>query len=124
VIRRDFLAKALGALTASIVAPLLRAQDMGHMEGMAEMTPSLAAVDALPAGALLHELPRLGNESSTRGVFRAELTARPTQVELIPGIKSTRWLYNGTPIGPLIDVREGDSVEIRFVNHLPRAFQP
>jgi len=44
--------------------------------------------------------------------------------ELIPGIKSTRWLYNGTPIGPLIDVREGDSVEIRFVNHLPRAFQP
>ena len=118
--RRDFVEKALGALTASIVAPLLRAQDMGHMGGMGGMTHSLAAVDALPAGAYLHELPRLGNESSTRGVFRAELTARPTQVELIPGIKSTRWLYNGTPIGPLIDVREGDTVEIRFVNHLPQ----
>jgi len=118
--RRDFVEKALGALAASIVAPLLRAQDMGHMDGMEGMTHSLAAVDALPAGASLHELPRLGNESSTRGVFRAELIARPTQVELIPGIKSTRWLYNGTPIGPLIDVREGDSVEIRFVNHLPQ----
>jgi len=118
--RRDFVEKALGALAASIVAPLLRAQDMGHMDGMEGMTHSLAAVDALPAGASLHELPRLGNESSTRGVFRAELIARPTQVELIPGIKSTRWLYNGTPIGPLIDAREGDSVEIRFVNHLPQ----
>jgi len=118
--RRDFVEKALGALAASIVAPLLRAQDMGHMDGMEGMTHSLAAVDALPAGASLRELPRLGNESSTRGVFRAELIARPTQVELIPGIKSTRWLYNGTPIGPLIDVREGDTVEIRFVNHLPQ----
>jgi len=121
VIRRDFLATALGALTASIAAPLLRAQEMGGMGGMGGMThSSLAAVDTIPAGASLHELPRLANESSARGVVRAELTARPVQVELIPGTKSTRWLYNGTAVGPLIDVREGDTVEIRFVNHLPQ----
>jgi bilirubin oxidase len=94
---------------------------MGHMDGMVGMThSSLAAVDAMPAGASLHELPRLANESSARGLFRAELAALPAQVELIPGTKSTRWLYNGTAVGPLIDVREGDTVEIRFVNHLPQ----
>lgn len=93
----------------------------------------LAAPDALPSGAPLAALRTLVNESREAGVFRATLIARPFEQTLIPGRPTTFWQYDqpgshphfaapqGSIVGPLIDVREGDTVEIRFVNHLPQA---
>jgi len=67
-------------------------------------------------------LRKLPNESSEAGVFRATLVAQPVQRELMPGRHTQFWLYgdaaHGPIVGPLIDVREGDTVEIRFVNRL------
>ena len=116
---------------------------MQGMSGMSDMpavssvaTPTaatLAAPDALPSGAPLAALRTLVNESREAGVFRATLVAQPFEQTLIPGRPTTFWLYDqprshphfvvpqGPVIGPLIDVREGDTVEIRFVNHLPQA---
>ncbi|WP_322049186.1 multicopper oxidase family protein [Paraburkholderia sp. J67] len=102
----------------------------GMSEGMAHASASLAAIDALPAGAPLPALRLLANESREAGVFRATLIARPVSHALLTGQQPTTfWQYdaddkanaadNSCPvIGPLIDVREGDRVELRFVNRL------
>jgi FtsP/CotA-like multicopper oxidase with cupredoxin domain len=81
----------------------------------------LAADSALPSGLPLQDMVTLPNSSSQAGVFRARLTAAPMQVELIAGHPTTIWAYNGLIPGPRIEVREGDLVEIEFVNHLPQA---
>ncbi|WP_341314492.1 multicopper oxidase family protein [Paraburkholderia sp. IMGN_8] len=158
MIRRQFLARALSAAAASLFARSAFAQhdahsmhkmsgvdDMGGMD-MSDMpsmsahkaakpaAASLAAPDALPAGAPLAALRTLANESREPGVFRATLVAQPVKRKLLPGKPFTIfWQYDqgganasvtqtaGPVVGPLIDVREGDTVEIRFVNRLPQA---
>ncbi|CAE6832965.1 multicopper oxidase family protein [Paraburkholderia haematera] len=115
--------------------------DMPSMSAHKAVKPAaaeLAAPDALPAGARLATLRSLANESREPGVFRATLIAQPVKRKLLPGKPSTTfWQYDqgrgqggataravqtdGPVIGPLIEVREGDTVEIRFVNRLAQA---
>ncbi|MFP3569338.1 multicopper oxidase family protein [Paraburkholderia sp. SIMBA_030] len=110
--------------------------DMSDMPSMSahKAAAPLAAPDALPAGAPLATLRTLANESREPGVFRATLVAQPVKRKLLPGKPlTTFWQYDqgganagvtqtaGPAIGPLIDIREGDTVEIRFVNRLPQA---
>ncbi|MFM0338145.1 multicopper oxidase family protein [Paraburkholderia fungorum] len=155
MIRRQFLARTLSAAVTSMFAPSVFAQHDAHsmhnmsgmsgMEGMDDMpampahpTPAaattLAAPDALPAGAPLAALRTLANESREPGVFRATLIAQPVRRTLLAGKPGTLfWQYDqgnghhgamqadGPVVGPLIDVREGDTVEIRFVNRLAQA---
>jgi FtsP/CotA-like multicopper oxidase with cupredoxin domain len=68
-------------------------------------------------------LRRLANESSDPGTFRATLVAQPVRRRLMPGKDTSFWLYGdaaqGAIVGPLIEVHEEDTVEIRFVNRLP-----
>jgi FtsP/CotA-like multicopper oxidase with cupredoxin domain len=148
MIRREFLARTLGAAAASLFVRDVFAQQPAHEHDMAEMhdmsakspipagkTPTvapLAPAEALPAGAPLPALRTLVNQSSERGVFRATLVAKPQSLELLPGTTTSFWLYGDDPsatpggaidgpvVGPLIDVREGDTVEIAFVNGLPQ----
>jgi bilirubin oxidase len=114
--------------------PDMNMDDMPGMSGMQHSKPpvkkpaqaALAPADALPGGAPLADLRTLANESSEAGTFRATLIAGAAQRELLPGKPTRFWLYNppagaaaqGPIVGPLIDVREGDTVEIRFVNRL------
>ncbi|WP_133647664.1 multicopper oxidase family protein [Paraburkholderia flava] len=113
-------------------------EGMEGMAGMPGMTPKtsaaahapapLAAVDALPAGRPLASLRILANESREPGVFRATLVAHPVQRNVLAGSgkPTTFWQYDPTTdatsqgpiVGPLIDVREGDTVEIHFINRL------
>ena len=128
MIRRQFILRALGAGSLSLLPGWLRAQQMDHsmhdmsaMPGMQQPVaslPPLAAENALPRNITLPPLPALNNLSNQPGLFKAELTAAPLQVELLPGKPTTFWAYNGSVPGPLIEAREGDSVEIRFTNHL------
>jgi suppressor of ftsI len=130
MIRRTFLTHALGVSGLALLPGWAlaasgdhAAHDMGAMADMPGMshgasTPALAAVDALPRGAELRELSKLANLSQQAGVFKAELIAAPLQVELLPGQPTTFWAYNGSIPGPLIEVREGDQLEIRFINRL------
>ena len=120
--KRTFLT-ALGSL------PLLGlnsawAQAMNGMDhsshGMAAATATLAPVDALPAGAPLTNLVKLANTSAKPGLFRATLTAAPLTLPLIAAGLTELWAYNASLPGPLIEVFEGDTVEIEFVNHLPQ----
>jgi FtsP/CotA-like multicopper oxidase with cupredoxin domain len=105
--------------------------DMAGMHGMTSHAGSannagvaLASPNALPSGAPLATLRRLVNESSDPGTFRATLVAQPVHRQLMPGKETQFWLYGdaaqGPVAGPLIEVREEDTVEIRFVNRLPQ----
>ncbi|KVE23587.1 copper oxidase [Burkholderia singularis] len=148
MLRRQFLTHALAAAAASLFARGSAAADhsmhgMAGMDDMPDMKPkragahggkpavapparvALAAPDALPAGAPLAPLRVLANESREPDVFRATLTAEPIARAMLPGAPATTfWQYGagtqGPVVGPLIDLREGDAVEIRFVNRLPQ----
>ena len=97
--------------------------DVAHnMMNMGSATSvKLAAVDALPAGAALKGLVKLANTSGQAGLFRASLVAAPVNVPLLAGAPTEFWAYNGSLPGPLIEVVEGDTVEILFENRLPQA---
>jgi FtsP/CotA-like multicopper oxidase with cupredoxin domain len=109
--------------------------DMPAMPGGMMSSPvPLAAADVLQSGAPLTALRTLANESREAGRFQATLVAHAAARPMLPGQPDTVfWQYDagvsgaagapdigGPVIGPLIDVREGDTVEIRFVNNLPQ----
>ncbi|GAB3245226.1 multicopper oxidase family protein [Chitinimonas naiadis] len=118
--RRRFLQSLAIAGLGSPV--LTRAADMAGMGGMNMAIASkvrLLAADRLPGGDPLRDLPRLVNRATRAGQFQATLTAAPVAVSLIPGERPTTfWAYNGGLPGPLIEVYEGDEVEITFINRL------
>ncbi|CAD6523923.1 Cell division protein FtsP [Paraburkholderia hiiakae] len=137
--RRAFLSGALSAATATLFARRAFAQGADDaMHGMSDMPAMsggmihaqvpLAAADALPAGEPLATLRALANQSREPGLFRATLIAQLAARALLHGQPQTIfWQYDadvtandGPVIGPLIDVHEGDTVEITFVNRLPQ----
>ena len=69
-------------------------------------------------GQPLRALARLANTSTAPGVFEASLTAAPVDLELVPGVRTSFWAYNGSVPGPLIEATEGDRVRLTFVNRL------
>jgi FtsP/CotA-like multicopper oxidase with cupredoxin domain len=48
-----------------------------------------------------------------------ELTARPVQWEVLPGVRQEAWVYGDQLPGPLIRVTEGDQVRVVLKNDLP-----
>ncbi|MEA3172208.1 MAG: hypothetical protein QOI97_5156 [Pseudomonas sp.] len=115
--RRTFLG---GLALTGLAGPWLQAWSAETMTSPS--TPlglPLLASELLPAGGTLREIPKLANASSVPGHFQATLTAAPLAVPFIPGQATTEfWAYNGTLPGPLIELFEGDTVEITFVNKL------
>ncbi|WP_437816036.1 multicopper oxidase family protein [Sorangium sp. So ce1078] len=51
-------------------------------------------------------------------VVEVDLTARVEEVEIVPGMKTPTWAYNGGLPGPLIRARVGDRVIVNFRNEL------
>jgi FtsP/CotA-like multicopper oxidase with cupredoxin domain len=58
-------------------------------------------------------------DKSGQWVDRYELTMRRGTAEILPGIQSTVFGYNGGTPGPTIKVRRGRRSVVRFRNHLP-----
>lgn len=87
---------------------------MGGMMAGTDLLP----VDALPGGAPLATLALLKNQSGKDGLFKAQLTAKETPIELVKGKPTTFMTYNDQIPGPQIVVTEGDTVEIEFKNSL------
>lgn len=52
-------------------------------------------------------------------IVEVELEARPAEVEILPGKRTTVWTYNGTLPGPRLEARVGDTVVVNFRNSLP-----
>jgi len=140
--RRHFLTRLAGATGLALAARTLPAsamegmksmhgmRGMDHMDGMKGMHDMgsmkasgrggqpLAPHDAIPMGHPFAAPVSLRNEATEPGKFKARLVAAPTRVELIPGVTTEAWTYNGQMPGPLIALHAGDEVEITLENRL------
>ena len=94
---------------------------MGGTKSMAAPTWELAPLNTVAAGKPLASLITLKNTSTQPGLFRATLRAAPVSVAVMKdGTQTEFWAYNNNLPGPLIEVMEGDTVEIEFINDLPQ----
>jgi len=135
--RRKFIklgtASAAGIASAGVIAASLMHQTpiqaqtdggMGDMPGMdmgghaGHMGAAPQGAPVLPEGEALRDLPRLANEASTPGLFKATLTAQSATVRFAEELDTPILAYNGTSPGPLIEAAEGDRVEITFANRI------
>lgn len=109
--RRQFLSySALGGLVLSSAGYMALAATREPFHGLtAAMLPE--------GGQPLQPLPRITNLSSSPGRFRSALTPAAHAVPLSDELKAKLWLYNGK-VAPLIEVREGDELDITLVNEL------
>ena len=65
-------------------------------------------------------LPKLLKPMRSEGtVDYYEMTARPATVELIPGVQTSIWAYEGMLPGPTIEARSGRTISLRLRNSLP-----
>ncbi|TDR77830.1 multicopper oxidase family protein [Paludibacterium purpuratum] len=115
--RRSFLGgmllSGLGGFSLKTLAETLPQAMPGPVGSAALLDPAL-----LSAGADLAAMPKLINESRQAGLFKATLIAAPARVPLLSTGPTEFWAYNGSLPGPLIEVTEGDNVEITLVNQL------
>lgn len=79
-----------------------------------------ALVLAVAANAAVAAVPlRAGDTAGVPPTVEIELVAAVTQLELVPGLRTEVWAYNGQFPGPVLEFREGDRVRVRFRNDLP-----
>jgi FtsP/CotA-like multicopper oxidase with cupredoxin domain len=57
--------------------------------------------------------------STSGGVHRYEITQREATVEILPGVRTPLWTYEGTFPGPTIEARRGRPVTVTHRNELP-----
>ncbi len=62
--------------------------------------------------------PTLRNLSRTPHVVEVSLVAAPARLTLVPGKTTPVFAYNGHVPGPTLEVYEGDSVIVHFINEL------
>ncbi|PLP61178.1 copper oxidase [Mesorhizobium loti] len=125
--RRTFLTAGLATLaTGGHALAQMKMDDMNAMPGMDHSGHGMAAEPAKPAASLvlkegetLRELPRLANQATETGLFRANLVAAPATAHFAVGVETPVLAYNGMTPGPLIEAFEGDRIEIDFVNDIP-----
>jgi FtsP/CotA-like multicopper oxidase with cupredoxin domain len=92
--------------------------DMSSGQGMAEhMAPAPSAgvpnATAARGGTVLR--PRVQG-----GVWAYELTARPVEWPILPGVRVTAWTYNGLLPGPELRIPYGQRVRVAVRNQLPQ----
>lgn len=100
-----------------LVAWISACSDPGSSSDAKAQTPSLQPVDW--DGAL--KLPIAEDLNPDPHVFETHLTASIASVELLEGLPTEVYAYNGSVPGPEIRVAKGDRVVVHFTNELPEA---
>jgi FtsP/CotA-like multicopper oxidase with cupredoxin domain len=91
-----------------------------HLAGGAADPYGIAALrDTDGFAAIVAGAPHFPNHSRSPGTVHAFLAAAPTRMQLIEGVETEVYAYNGGIPGPTLEVREGDRVVVRFRNDLP-----
>ncbi len=60
--------------------------------------------------------PKEAQKPDADGIVRIHLTAKEVISEVAPGIYFNYWTYNGKVPGPMLRVKEGDTVEVSLTN--------
>jgi bilirubin oxidase len=113
-----------GALTLLVVAvgvgTWIVAGRPSVRESLAEPSDRTAAdlVD-IPLGSIVSGDPFLRNVAGEPGTVHVALIAGTARLELVEGVTSDVYAYNGRVPGPTLELREGDRVTVRFRNELP-----
>lgn len=117
------LAHPLRPLFATTAAPAMAAMAAHGMDDMVNYSgpTDLAPLSSLPIHRPLKPLPRLTNRARRDGLFRSKLVAAPARLKLGTLPPTSVFAYNGMTPGPLIELYEGDQVEIDFFNRLPQS---
>ncbi|MCW3841606.1 multicopper oxidase family protein [Micromonospora yasonensis] len=63
--------------------------------------------------------PVLKPVSTSGGVDRYKVTQREVKVEILPGVRTPMWTYEGTFPGPTIEARRGRPITVTHRNELP-----
>jgi FtsP/CotA-like multicopper oxidase with cupredoxin domain len=66
------------------------------------------------------KLPEARDTSADPRIVEIALEAAVSSLEIVPGVKSDVWTYNGGLPGPLIRAHVGDRVIVHFTNKLPK----
>jgi FtsP/CotA-like multicopper oxidase with cupredoxin domain len=101
---------ALGALAACERAP----EPPPVPEAAREVSQPAGWADELA-------MPRPQDLNPDPGVLEIEIEARIADVEILPGLKTPAWTYNGGVPGPFIRAKVGDRLIVHFKNSLPEA---
>jgi nitrite reductase (NO-forming) len=116
------LVLVLTAVLASIAAAMIVAQRVAPAPG-APTAVAAASVDALEPGprtgeSIIHDGTTLPAPIGSRGptTVQIELTTVEVEGQLADGTTYTYWTFDGTVPGPLLRVREGDTVEFTLRN--------
>lgn len=64
-------------------------------------------------------LPDAEDLNPDPNVLEVNIEAREAEVELVPGVKTRMWTYNGLIPGPLLRAKRGDRLIVHFTNQLP-----
>jgi spore coat protein A len=83
-----------------------------------KVLPSLASLPA-PFQASLPIPPAAAPSHTDSGADHYQFTVQPGAVQILPGLTTQIWGYNGTFPGPTIEARRGRRVALRLRNQLP-----
>lgn len=101
---------------------LAQAQGMGGMMGMGGMSSQAAAVQPGLFQRPLPIPPQLQGTADAAGVQTYALKASGGgTAELVAGLKTPTWGYNGAVLGPTFRIPQGKSVRIRIANALDQS---
>ena len=106
------LLAATAAACGGTATPSGKATSMANMASAAATTASAAATaqTTLPGPMSLLDGPRQGN------TVDITLTAEPATIAIADGVTYNAWTFNGSVPGPVIRVRQGDTVHFTLIN--------
>lgn len=120
LIQRCFLTGAIGLLLTSCAsapqAPETRAKTPEPSTTLAREARTSDLAPAIRRLPMPQAPPPVNRDYPT--TVRVELEAKPVTALLAEGVGYTFWTYNGTVPGPMIRVRQGDTVELTLKNSL------
>lgn len=101
------MSHAPGGMPASI--PFGKVVEFFRNQGMFEKVSDI--------GADPNAVPIAPQAPEADGIVRISLTAQEVLAEITPGIYFNYWTYNNQVPGPMLRVREGDTIELTLTNH-------
>ena len=102
----------MAVLACAIVVYPARFEAQGHNHP-APKTSGAPTTATVPGPAILANASRLPR------TVEVTITAEPTLLSIVPGVKTASYAYNGRVPGPTLEAYEGDHVIIHFRNKLP-----